>query len=513
MSQRLSTRPEPALTSEPERRPRPPADTRDRASVRQRRHHDAAWRFLASARVLAAGDLALLFGAFLLAYTARYTWRLGPALNEFQFTPLDAYWVVAGLFIPVTLVSFAGLGRYQSRRGTSLLDDLGRIAVGILIGTAAVIVVFFVSRPLFFSRLMFLYLGAMGLTFAALWVVLRRLGLGLLRRAGYDNQRILVVGGGAVAKFLMQQLTANRSLGNRVIGYLDSNGNESSPAFGRFARLGSVDNLAAVIESEHVDAVYAALPSSVHHELGPVIQHCRREDVQFRVVPDLLEAQFGRMDIHPVAGIPLVTLREPEITGFRYVQKRTLDLTVSLVGLLLTAPLWVVIGLAIRVDSPGPVLFRQTRIGRDGQSFRVFKFRSMVQDAEDRKHELFADETHPLLFKVPDDERRTRVGRLLRRLSVDELPQLLNVLLGHMSLVGPRAQVPDEVAQYDTWARHRLRVLPGLTGLWQVSGRSDLSFDEMVMLDTFYVSNWSLGLDLRILLQTIPTVLSGRGAY
>ena len=490
----------------------PPADTRARPTAR-RRHHHAAWRFLASPRVLAVGDLALLFGAFLLAYTARYTWQLGPALNEFQFTPLDAYWVVAGLFIPVTLLSFAGLGRYRPRRASSLLDDLGRIALGTLIGTAAVIVVFFVSRPVFFSRLMFLYLGALGLGFAALWVLLRRLGLGLLRRAGYDNQRILVVGGGAVAKFLMQQLTANRSLGNRVIGYLDSDGDEASAAFGRFARLGTVNDLAEVIESEPVDVVYAALPSSVQHELAPVIERCRRQGVQFRVVPDLLEAQFGRMDIHPVAGIPLVTLRDPEITGFLYLQKRALDLTVSLLGLLLTAPLWLVIGLAIRLDSPGPILFRQTRIGRDGRSFRVFKFRSMVQDAEARKRELFENERHPLLFKAPDDRRRTRVGRLLRRMSVDELPQLLNVLLGHMSLVGPRAQVPDEVAQYDTWARHRLRVLPGLTGLWQVSGRSDLGFDEMVMLDTFYVSNWSLGLDLRILLQTIPTVLSGRGAY
>lgn len=512
MSQSVSTRRRPKLTRVRSPRPAPSAATPAPAAV-QRRHHHAAWRFLASPRVLAAGDLLLLFGAFLLAYTARYTWRLGPALNEFQFTPLDAYWVVAGLFIPVTLLSFAGLGRYQPRRGASLVEDLGRIAVGILIGTAAVIVVFFVSRPVFFSRLMFLYLGTFGLGFTVLWVLLRRVGLGLLRRAGYDNQRILVVGGGAVAKFLMQQLTANRSLGNRVIGYLDSNGNGTGVAFGRFARLGSVDDLAGVIESKQVDVVYAALPSTVQHKLAPVIERCRRQEVQFRVVPDLLEAQFGRMDIHPVAGIPLVALREPEITGFRYLQKRALDLAVSLVGLVLTAPLWALIGLAIRLDSPGPVLFRQTRIGRNGQSFRVFKFRSMVQDAEARKRELFEDERHPLLFKAPNDERRTRVGRLLRRLSIDELPQLLNVLLGHMSLVGPRAQVPDEVAQYDTWARHRLRVLPGLTGLWQVSGRSDLGFDEMVMLDTFYVSNWSLGLDLRILLQTIPTVLSGRGAY
>lgn len=512
MSQSVSTRPQPKLTRVRSSRPTPPAAV-DARSAPHRRHHHVAWRFLASRRVLAVGDLALLFGAFLLAYTARYTWRLGPTLNEFQFTPLDAYWVVAGLFIPVTLLSFASLGRYQRHRGTSLLDDLGRIAVGTLIGTAAVIVVFFVSRPVFFSRLMFLYLGTLGLGFPVVWVLVRRVGLGLLRRAGYDYERILVVGGGAVAKFLMQQLTANRSLGNRVIGYLDSNGNGSSAAFGRFARLGTVDDLAEVIESEHVDVVYAALPSSVQHDLAPVIERCRHQGVQFRVVPDLLEAQFGRMDIHPVAGIPLVTLREPEITGFRYMQKRALDLVVSLVGVLVTAPLWALIGLAIRLDSPGPVLFRQTRIGRNGQSFRVFKFRSMVQDAEDRKHELFENERHPLLFKAPNDQRRTRVGRLLRRMSVDELPQLLNVLLGHMSLVGPRAQVPAEVAQYDEWARHRLHVLPGLTGLWQVSGRSDLGFDEMVMLDAFYVSNWSLGLDLRILLQTIPTVLSGRGAY
>ena len=512
MSQSVSTRPQPKLTRVRSSRPTSPADS-DARSVPRRRHHHVAWRFLASPRVLAVGDLALLFGAFLLAYTARYTWRLGPALSEFQFTPLDAYWVVAGLFIPVTVLSFVSLGRYQRHRSTSLLDDLGRIALGTLIGTAAVIVVFFVSRPVFFSRLMFLYLGTFGLGLAVVWVLVRRVGLGLLRRAGYDNQRILVVGGGAVAKFLMQQLTANRSLGNRVIGYLDSNGNGSSAAFGRFARLGTVDDLAEVIESEHVDVVYAALPSSVQHDLAPVIERCRHQGVQFRVVPDLLEAQFGRMDIHPVAGIPLVTLREPEITGFRYMQKRALDLVVSLVGLLVTSPLWVLIGLAIRLDSPGPILFRQTRIGRNGQSFRVFKFRSMVQDAEERKRELFADNRHPLLFKAPNDQRRTRVGRLLRRMSVDELPQLLNVLLGHMSLVGPRAQIPAEVAQYDEWARHRLHVLPGLTGLWQVSGRSDLGFDEMVMLDTFYVSNWSLGLDLRILLQTIPTVLSGRGAY
>lgn len=501
MSQRLSASTEPKLTTPPESMQSP------------RRRHYAAWKFLDSPLVLAIGDGLLLFGSFLFAYAARYLWRLGPTLNEFQFTPLDAYWIVAGLFIPVTLVSFSGLSRYQRQTSTSTVEDVGRIAIGVLIGTAAVIVVFFVSRPVFFSRLMFLYLGASAVALSSLWVLLRLLGLSLLRRAGYDNQRILVVGGSVVAKFLMQQLTANPRLGNRVLGYLESNTGTTETAFGRFPRLGDLADLEHVLNVHQVDEVYIALPSSAQHSLGLVIERCRIQGMQFRVVPDLLEAQFGRMDIHPIAGIPLVTLRETEIKGFLAIQKRTLDLVVSMFGLVLTAPLWILIALAVKIDSPGSIFFQQTRIGRDGQAFGLYKFRSMVHDAEQRKQELFDSTTHPLLFKAPDDFRRTRVGRMLRRLSLDELPQLVNVLRGDMSLVGPRAQIPDEVAQYDTWARHRLRVLPGLTGLWQVSGRSNLRFDEMVMLDTFYVAHWSLGLDLRILLKTIPAVLSGHGAY
>ncbi len=504
MPQQVTTRPAAAP-------PRP--RRRTAAEEPPKRRHSTAWRLLASPRVLAGGDLALLFGAFLLAYTTRYTWRLGPTLNEFQYTPLDAYWLVAGLFLPVTMLSFAALGRYQPRRGNPLVDDVVKIGVGVLIGTAAIIVVFFVSRPVFFSRLMFMYLGAFSVGLAGLWVVLRRVGLTMLRRAGYDNQRILVVGGGVLAKFLMQQLTAGGSLGQRVIGYLESDAAAHETAFGRFPRLGDVANLEVVIDAERVDEVFVALPSSAQHELEPVITRCRDQGVRFRVVPDLFEAQFGRMDIHPVAGIPLVTLRATGIEGFRALQKRAMDVAVSLLGLTLSAPLWMVIALAIRLDSPGPVFFGQTRIGRGGRAFHLFKFRSMVHDADERKHELFDGGQHPLLFKDRNDFRCTRVGRWLRRLSLDELPQLLSVLLGHMSLVGPRAQLPDEVAQYDDWARHRLRVPPGLTGLWQVSGRSDLGFEEMVMLDAFYVSNWSIRLDVHILLRTIPTVLSGRGAY
>ena len=461
----------------------------------------------------AVGDAGLLFTAFVVAYTVRYVWRVGPELNEFQFTPLDAYWVVAGLFIPTTLLSFYVLGRYQRRRTVLLLDDLLRIGVGVLIGTAAVIVVFFVSRPLYFSRLMFLYLAVLAVAGTFAWLVARRAGIGLLRRVGYDNERIVVVGNGVAAKYLMQQLTQSPSSGNRVVGYLAAHAQAVETSFGRFQRLGDFGDLELVIKSEAIDEVYVALPSSAQYDLGPVLERCRRQGVRFRVVPDLLEAQFGRMEFHPLAGIPLITLSDNQIRGFMYVQKRALDLVVSLLGLILTAPMWVLIALAIKLDSPGPVFFRHTRIGRAGREFKLLKFRSMVDDAESRKPVLLQGEAHPGLFKDPQDVRRTRVGKVLRRLSLDELPQLLDVVTGDMSLVGPRAQIPAEVAQYDAWALHRLRVLPGLTGLWQVSGRSDLGFEEMVMLDTYYVAHWSLGLDLKILLKTIPAVLSGHGAY
>lgn len=502
MSQRVSERPEIAVTA-----PAPPPESVGRA-------RGSPWRVLTSPWLTALGDVAVLFGAFVFAYALRYVWRLGPELNEFQFTPIDAYWVVAGLFIPVTVLSFYVLGRYSGRRSVSLLDELPRIAAGVVIGTAAVVFVFFVSRPLFFSRLMFMYLGAAGAVGTLVWLGLRLGLVQVVRRAGFDNQRIVVVGSGVVAKYLMQQLSASPASGNRVIGYLeesDDQGNGSG--FGRFQRLGDLNDLEVLIRTETIDVVYIALSATTQHNLEPLIERCRVHGVRFRVVPDLLEAQFGRMEIHPLAGIPLVTLSDNAIVGFKYVQKRALDIVVSLLGLIISAPLCLVIAIAIRVDSRGPVLFRQTRIGKDGAEFTLFKFRSMVVDAEALKRQMIAGGPHPALFKIRDDSRRTRVGRVLRRMSLDELPQLFNVLTGSMSLIGPRAQVSDEVAQYDEWARHRLRVHPGLTGLWQVSGRSDLPFEEMVMLDTYYVANWSLGLDLKILVKTIPAVLSGRGAF
>jgi exopolysaccharide biosynthesis polyprenyl glycosylphosphotransferase len=220
------------------------------------------------------------------------------------------------------------------------------------------------------------------------------------------------------------------------------------------------------------------------------------------------------MHVEEIAGIPMIGVKEVSISGLNQVVKRTIDVVSSSLVLFLAAPLIALIALMIKLESPGPVLFRQERVGRNGRRFEVYKFRSMIEGADEQKGALLhLNEAIGPLFKIRDDPRITRVGKWLRKLSLDELPQFYNVLRGEMSLIGPRPPLPKEVEQYQEWHKRRLEVAPGITGLSQISGRSDLTFDETALLDIYYVENWSLGLDTKILLQTIPRVLFGNGAY
>jgi exopolysaccharide biosynthesis polyprenyl glycosylphosphotransferase len=232
------------------------------------------------------------------------------------------------------------------------------------------------------------------------------------------------------------------------------------------------------------------------------------------VAPALLDVAGPRTTIRPVAGLPLLHMDHPEFTGTKQVIKDAFDKIVGLSALALTAPVFLFVTLIIRLDDGGPAFFRQTRVGRDGRDFTVYKFRTMVMDAEKLKTELTASNDHDgVLFKMRKDPRITKVGSWLRRWSLDELPQLVNVVRGDMSLVGPRPALPDEAARYGDYVRRRLVVKPGLTGLWQVNGRSDLSWEESVRLDLRYVENWSLVLDLQILWKTLSAVWRGSGAY
>ena len=239
-----------------------------------------------------------------------------------------------------------------------------------------------------------------------------------------------------------------------------------------------------------------------------------RHRVRAHIVPDIFQLSLSQVVMNDINGIPLIGVKEPTISGRNLAFKRAVDVFISLVVLILLSPILALSALLIKLESPGPVIFRQTRVGRGGREFTIFKFRTMRVNAEREQEQLAArNEASGPLFKMRDDPRRTRVGKWLRRTSIDELPQLWNVLRGEMSVVGPRPALPKEVAQYQPWHRRRLEAAPGITGLWQVSGRSELDFEEGVLLDLYYVENWSPFLDLKIMLRSIPTILLGRGAF
>ena len=279
--------------------------------------------------------------------------------------------------------------------------------------------------------------------------------------------------------------------------------------------LGDVDSIVGAVEASHADTVAVVSTSTLGRDrLRWISWQLEGTDTDLVVSPGLTEVAGRRLHIQPVAGLPLLHVEEPEFTGFRRFLKSTFDRTVALLVLVLLAPVALGVALAVRVSSRGPVLFRQERVGRNGRHFVMVKFRSMYLDAERRKAELEQqNENDGLWFKIRNDPRITPVGRFIRKYSLDELPQLFNVLSGRMSLVGPRPNLPAEVAKYGDDMRRRLLVKPGITGLWQISGRNDLSWQETVQLDLRYVENWTLGYDLMILWKTPSAVARGSGAY
>jgi exopolysaccharide biosynthesis polyprenyl glycosylphosphotransferase len=260
--------------------------------------------------------------------------------------------------------------------------------------------------------------------------------------------------------------------------------------------------------------VFVAASALTTAQMQAVMKQMRLQDVEVRVSANLPETLSTRIAPQPVGGITTLSVRPVRLSGSQATAKRTLDLVGSALALIVLSPLFAAIALAIKLTSPGPVLFRQTRVGRHGERFTLLKFRTMVDGADEQRRQLLdLNEASGPLFKIRSDPRVTRFGRWLRKWSLDELPQLANVLRGDMSLVGPRPSLPEEAAKYFDEQVDRLEVRPGMTGLWQVSGRSDASFDEYVRMDLFYIENWSVSYDLFILGRTIPAVLAGRGSY
>jgi exopolysaccharide biosynthesis polyprenyl glycosylphosphotransferase len=472
-------------------------------------HASVANRVAAVALVIT--DFAAVSAAFYLAWFARYRLGLVRDLDPGNYVPYETY-VPLQLSLALVVVLMLGVrGLYRLPRAASALDDLSTIFTA---SGLSLMVLFagstFVRYPAE-SRLTLIFAWVLMTALVVIGRALFLSGLGALHQRGIGVARTLVVGDGTVGRMIMQALAARPHLGYEVVGFLSVDGDGD---FGRFHRLGTPDELEQVILQDRIAHVVIALPSASHEAIVRIVNHCRHDGVQFRLVPDLYDVSLGRLDIDTVNGIPLMGVKDLSISGVNFLVKRALDVVIALAILVMLS--WFLLPLAILIwleDCASP-LFGQVRMGCGGREFICWKFRSMRPDADQRLAELLAfNEAEGPIFKMRDDPRRTRLGTFLRRWSIDELPQLWNVVTGDMSLVGPRPATPREVAQYEDWQLRRLDTLPGITGLWQVSGRSELGFSEQVLMDIMYIENWSLGLDLRILLRTMPAVLSGKGAF
>jgi exopolysaccharide biosynthesis polyprenyl glycosylphosphotransferase len=334
------------------------------------------------------------------------------------------------------------------------------------------------------------------------------------RRQGNCMQKVVVVGHPDVVADLAAELRRETHHGLSVVAACVVGPDQSAEIDG-IPVIGGLGNVLTVVEQYGADTVAVlACPEMSGARLRDLAWALEKTGTDLCVAPALLDVAGPRTTIRPAAGLPLLHMDHPEFTGARRLIKSGFDRALGLAAMLVLAPLFIIVAVTIRLGDGGPALFRQTRVGKDGRPFTVYKFRTMVVDAEARKAQLIVlNETGGVLFKMRKDPRITPVGDLLRRWSLDELPQLINVVRGDMSLVGPRPPLPDEVAKYLDHVRRRLAVKPGITGLWQVNGRSDLSWDESVRLDLRYVENWSLMLDLQILWKTCSAVVRGSGAY
>ena len=503
----------PTRTQEPAQRSAAGQDPIVLPAIDVRRKRPPALSFLLrwetlrrASRVLSllALDFVCLLAALVVALMVKsvlrdHVWAWRESLESARHTVAFAYLVTALLF--------ARSGLYAER---AQRPGLSRI-VSSLFETMVVALIFAVVNGEEFSSY-YIFYGTFA--FAVLFIGLARWGYeqvtgALLRAAGY-RRRAVLVGSGRHIEDVAHALTDEVHAPVEMVGFISltprpDNGLRS---------LGRIEDVARVLDAYRVQEVIIADPDFPQERAVELVDTCHQRGVTVRVAPSTMEILVQRAEFVPGASVPLFELRPPVFDGFDYVVKRTFDIAVSLGLLAVLSPLLAVIAGLVRLSSRGPVIYRSWRPGIGGAPFACFKFRTMYTDADQRQADLESlNEASGALFKIRRDPRLTRVGRLLRRYSLDELPQLVNVLRGQMSLVGPRPLPQRDFERLADWHKKRYLVLPGMTGLWQVSGRSELDFDDLVRLDFLYLERWSVGLDLAILLKTIPAVISRRGAF
>jgi len=453
-------------------------------------------------------DIILATLAFEGAYETRV---LLPLKLVFFLTPenkalLLSVSLLAWILIAVWLNIYDKLD--SAHPGVILRDSVRQCAYG-----ALCLVVFEYTLRLELSRFFMLLFAAYAWILLLLFRLTAGRVVGVLRREFSAPHYVMVVGTGSRALRMAEELERSAQYGVRLRGFLSEQPDAPRQVtIGETYAVHPVSELQRILRQQVVDEIIFAVGSESVAELEEVFLLCDQEGVRTRVAVDFFPHVNSTVSLDRFSGTPLLTFSAAPDDEIRLLVKRLTDLGIAAAGLVVLSPFMAIIAVLIRITSPGAAIFRQVRCGLNGRRFVFYKFRSMVQNAEELKPSLAHLSTRSTAFKIPDDPRLTPLGRILRKFSIDEWPQLWNVLLGDMSLVGPRPAVPNEVEQYQLWQRRRLRMRPGLTCLWAVSGRDNVDFETWMKLDMQYIDNWSLALDWKILLRTIPRVLIGHGA-
>lgn len=457
-------------------------------------------------------DFCATIAAFVTAYRIRTITDLIPGI-QFNFFPQQMppfnefmrFSLVATFFLIILFV-FNGLYSIKSveRFGKTFL----RIAFLVSAWLMFIIAYYFlIVHQLFFSRIALAHIWLFTIVFVTFGRVLIMLAQEVLYRFGYGQTTLLFIGVNSFADKCYQVLEHDKKY--RVIGALADH--VESRKMGNLKIIGTVEQLEHMVHKYRVEEIIQAEPNLQQMSNAELLSFCRSHHIHYYFIPEVLRLQSVNIEMEMIDNVPVISLKQTPLEGWGYVFKRGCDILFSLGLIVFLTPVWVIVPILIKLDSPGPVFYRSKRIGK-GKAFGAFKFRSMVEDADELKADLLElNERKGPLFKIKNDPRITRLGRFLRKTSIDELPQLFNVLWGSMSLVGPRPHLPEEVAQYKQDDHKVFALKPGLTGLAQISGRSNLDFEDEVKLDFYYIENWSMLLDLKIILKSVFVVFRADG--
>ena len=472
----------------------------------------AQWQILQV--VLAISDILLTGVAFRLAYYVRFELSLPIFQLDVPFS-FPRYQTFAFILVPIWIFIFAANGLYDRRNLLGGTTEYARVFRATVTGMFLVVLAGFLDPTFVFARGWLLLAWLFAFLFTAGGRFWLRRAVYLLRKRGYFLTPTIVVGVSDEGLSLTRQLLSWRTSGLDVLGFVDDDVQPGTPVYKHLHALGETDRIDELIRRYDVEEMILVTSALSRDEITAIFKRYGLMDgLNLRLSSGLFEIITTGLEVKEMAYVPLVSVNKVRLTGLDRFLKLGLDYMIAIPGLIAIAPILLVIAIAIKLDSPGPIIYRRRVMGINGKKFNAYKFRTMHVNGDqilDQHPELKAELARN--HKLKDDPRITRVGQFLRKTSLDELPQLFNVLKREMSLVGPRMISPKEMEMYDEWGLNLLTVPPGITGLWQVSGRSDISYDTRVQLDMHYIRNWTIWLDIQLLVQTIPAVLKGRGAY